>query len=182
MNALLATIVLLAAGEPATKPETPTQLAVRLASRQFPEAKWRVGDARVADFTFDGKPDVALLGADRKTLLVVVVEGPVTRQSRVLSLRFAAQVDAPDGICGIPEAVQANTEPPSVRCQAGQADCERERQAVADGADAGGLGLVLIHTKATGYCEAFHVHFDGSGLVWWREPTVREEASGAHGS
>lgn len=172
MNALLAAIALVAAGDPTAKPETPTQVAARLASRQFPQAKWRVGEARQADFTYDGKPDVALLGADGRTLVLVVVVGPVTDQSRVLSLRFRSGVDAPDAVCGRPEAVQTNTEPPSARCGAGQADCERVRQVVSEGADAGGLGLVLVHAGATGYCEAFHVFFDGSGLAWWREPAA----------
>jgi hypothetical protein len=169
MNALLAAVALLAAGDPAAGPDTPARIAARLASRQFPAAKWRVGEARTADFTYDGEPDLALLGADGNDLVVVVVEGPVTGRSRVLSLRFPSGVDAPGAICGRPEAVQANTEPPSARCAPGQAACGRVRQAVAEGADAGGLGLVLIHANATGYCEAFHLHFDGSGLAWWRE-------------
>lgn len=173
MNAMLAAVMLLAAAEPATSPETPTQIAARLASRQFPKARWRTGEAREADFTYDGKPDVALLGADGKALVLVVVEGPITGQSRVLSLRFPSGVDSPGAICGKPEAVQANTEPPGVLCRPAQADCERVRRVVAEGADAGGLGLVLIHTSATGYCEAFHVHFDGSGLAWWREPAAQ---------
>jgi hypothetical protein len=172
MNALLAALALsaAAAAEPVAKPETPTQIAVRLASRQFPQARWRAGEARQADFTFDGKPDVALLGSDGKALVLVVIEGPVTPQSRLLSLRFPSGVDSPGAICGTPEAVQANTEVPSARCEPGQAACQQVRQVVAEGAEAGGLGLVLIHARATGYCEAFHVHFDGNGLTWWREP------------
>jgi hypothetical protein len=171
MSALLLAILLLATGDPAARPETPTQIAARLASRLFPRARWRVGEARVADFTYDGKPDVALLGVEGKALLVVIVEGPVTAQSRVLSLRLPSGSDTPDAICGKPEAVQANTEPPSARCDPGEADCQRVRQVVAEGADAGGLGLVLIHTKATGYCDALHVLFDGKALAWWREPS-----------
>jgi len=170
MHPLVAAIVLAAAAEPVAKPETPTQIAVRLASRQFPKARWRAGEARQADLTFDGKPDVALLGSEGKALLLVVVEGPVTDHSRLLSLRLPSGVDSPGAICGAPEAVQANTEVPSARCGPGQADCEQVRQLVDEGADSGGLGLVLVHARATGYCEAVHVYFDGKGLSWWREP------------
>lgn len=169
MNALVAALVLLTAGEPAARPETPAQIAVRLASRQFPRAKWRLAELRSADFTYDGTPDLALLGTDGQALVLAVVEGPVTGRSRVLSLRFPAGAAGAGAICGDPAAAQANTEPPAARCAPGQADCGQVQQLVAEGADAGGLGLVLIHFRETGYCQGIHVHYDGSKLSWWQE-------------
>lgn len=168
MNALLAAVALLAAGAAPAKPETPTQIAVRLASRQHPKALWRLAETRTADFTYDRKPDLMLLGFEGTAVFLVVVEGPITDRSRLLSLRLRSGVDAADAVCGPPDAVQTNTEPPS--CEPGRPDCERVAQLLAEGGENEGLGLVLIHKSATGYCPAFHVYYDGGGLAWWRTP------------
>jgi hypothetical protein len=148
--------------------ETPLRLAARLASRQFPKARWRLGEARSADFTYDGQADLAFLGVDATALVVVVVVGPITERSRVLALSFPSGVEAADAICGTPAAVQANTERPDARGLSGL-DAQT-RELVEEGADANGLGLVLIHARGTGYCEALHLLYDGSRLAWWREP------------
>jgi hypothetical protein len=147
--------------------ETPLQLAVRLASERHPGATWRAGDARTSDVTYDGVPDLVLLGAEEHAVVVAVVEGPITERSRVLSLRLRAGLAAPDAVCGSPLEVQANVERPDARALVPPAS-EDVRALVDAGADAGGSGLVLVHASATGYCEAFHVLYDGAALAWWR--------------
>jgi hypothetical protein len=147
--------------------ETPLQVAVRLASARHPGVTWRVGDARTDDLTYDGVPDLVLLGTEEQALVVAVVEGPVTERSRVLSVRLRAGVVAPDAVCGRPVEVQANVERPDARGLDPQAS-EEVRALVDAGADAGGSGLVLVHAGPTGYCQAFHVLYDGTALAWWR--------------
>jgi hypothetical protein len=147
--------------------ETPLQLAVRLASARHPEVTWRAADARSSDVTYDGVPDLVLLGAEEGALVVAVVEGPVSERSRVLSRRFRAGVVARDAVCGAPLDVQANVERPDARGLGAQAT-DDVRAFVDAGADAGGLGLVLVHAGPTGYCEAFHLIYDGTALAWWR--------------
>lgn len=176
MIALLATAALLtlAATPPGAPPPaararaaTPVAVAARLAARQFPQASWRLGEARTADFTYDGQPDVALLGVDGTAFVLVVVEGPVTDRSRVLAVRLPSGA-GPGAVCGPPGDVQANTERPDPGSLARAPGGERLRELADDGADAGALGLVLVHARAAGYCEPFHVLYDGARLAWWR--------------
>jgi hypothetical protein len=164
--------LLLLALAAAPRVETPVQVATRLAARQFPKARWRPADARQADFTYRRQADVALLGFDETTLMLVVVEGPVSERSAVHALRLRAGLEAPDALCGAPEAVQANTERPDSRLLGGRGGPE-VAELIEEGGDAGALGLVLVHTRATGYCEPFHVLYDGAQLAWWRAPQGR---------
>jgi hypothetical protein len=152
----------------AAPPETPAQLGARLAAHQFPRARWRLGEARTADFTSDGQPDLALLGVDAGAFVLVVVEGPVSEQSRVHALRLPAGLDAAGALCGPAAEVQANVERPDASRVPGLD--ARARAWIEDGADAGGLGLVLVNASATRYCEAVHVLYDGARLAWWRAP------------
>lgn len=150
--------------------ETPLQLALRLASARHPGVTWRAADARTgADLTYDAVPDLVLLGAQERGVVVAVVEGPVTERSRVLDVRLRAGVAAPDAICGSPLDLQANVERPDARALVPPASDET-RALVDAGADAGGVGLVLVHAGPIGYCEAFHVLYDGTALAWWRGP------------
>ncbi|HET9554667.1 MAG TPA: hypothetical protein VFP50_17000 [Anaeromyxobacteraceae bacterium] len=173
MTALLTIAALVAlaatpgAPAPAAAPETPVAIAARLAARQFPQASWRLGEARTADFTYDGRADVALLGVDGPAFVLVVVEGPVTDRSRVLALRLPSGAGS-GAVCGPPGDVQANTERPDPGLLARGPGGERLRELADDGADAGALGLVLVHARAAGYCEPFHVLYDGARLAWWR--------------
>jgi hypothetical protein len=146
---------------------SPLELAERLASARHPGVSWRMGDVRQDDVTYDGVPDVVLLGTDEAGLVVAVVEGPVTERSRLLSLRLRAGVAAHDAVCGRPADVQANAERPDPR-GLGPVLSEETRALIEAGADAGGRGLVLVHAGPTGYCEAFHVLYDGTALAWWR--------------
>lgn len=155
-------------GAPARAPETPEQRAARLAAVRYPKARWRLGDARTAELTQDGRPDVVLLGVDGTAFLLAVVEGPVTEGSRVLTLRLRSGVAAEDAVCGPPGAVQANVERPDHAGLGGLGAEARERIEAA--ADAGTVGLVLIHAGETGYCQAFHLLYDGGALAWWRAP------------
>jgi len=154
-------------------PETPERLAARVASRRFPGARWRVAEARRADFTHDGQPDLALLGVDGTDFLLVVVEGPLGERSRVHSLRLRTGLEAEDAVCGLPLEVQANTERPDPSGLPGLD--ARQRALVEEGAEASSLGLVLVHARATGYCQAIHVLFDGIRLAWWRAPAPPSE-------
>jgi hypothetical protein len=181
MTTLLAAVTLLAlaapapaAPPPAARAETPLAVAARLAARQLPTARWRLGEARTADFTYDGQPDVALLGTDGPAVVLVVVEGPVTERSRVLALRFPA---GPGGFCGPPGAVQVNTERPDPGLLALGPGGERLRELASDGADGGALGLVLVHAGTGGYCEPFHVLYDGARLTWWRQRVTTTDAA-----
>jgi hypothetical protein len=112
--------------------------------------------------------------------VVAVVEGPITERSRLLSLRFRAGVPGLDAVCGRPADVQANAERPDPR-GLGAALSEEGRAFVEAGADAGGRGLVLVHAGPAGYCEAFHVLYDGTGLAWWR-PAPASHALAVPGS
>ena len=153
-------------------PETPTQLAARLAGQRHPRARWRLAEARTTDVTYDRQPDVVLLGFEGNTLLLAVVEGPVGERSRVLELAFPAGVPWPGALCGQPHEVQANVERPDARGlgpQGGGAVLE----AVEAGAEAGGQGLVLVHAGPDGYCPAVHVLYDGAGLAWYRDAPAR---------
>lgn len=148
--------------------ETPLQLALRLAAARHPGVTWRAGDARTgADLTYDGVADLVLLGAEERGVVVAVVEGPVTARSRVLEVRLRAGVAAPDAVCGSPLDLQANVERPDARALVPPASAETAAL-VDDGADAGGVGLVLVHAGPTGACEAFHVLYDGAALAFWR--------------
>lgn len=155
-----------AAEPPATAPETPAALAARLAARQFPRAAWRLAEARTADFTYDGVADLALMGVDGAAFVLAVVEGPLSERSRVLALRLPSGGDRPGPLCGLPAAVQVNTERPDPR-GLGRLDAGT-RERIEDGADAGGLGFVVVHASTTGYCQAVHVLYDGVRLAWWR--------------
>ena len=155
-----------AAEPPVAPPETPAALAARLAARQLPRARWRVGEARTADFTYDGVADLALMGVDGAAFVLAVVEGPVTERSRVLLARLPSGGEAPGPLCGPPAAVQVNTERPDASGLTGLDAGARER--IEDGAEAGGLGFVVVHASSTGYCQAVHLLYDGARLAWWR--------------
>lgn len=171
LTTLLAASMIAAAPAPATPPrargETPLQVAARLVAARHPGVTWRLAETRADDVTYDGVPDLVLLGATEHALVVAVVEGPVTERSRLLSVTLRAGVTAPDAVCGPPLDVQANVERPDAR-GLGPAASDEVRALVDAGADAGGRGLVLVHAGPTGYCDAFHVLYDGAALTWWR--------------
>jgi hypothetical protein len=142
---------------------------MKAAATAFPMVSWRGKEALVADFTYDGTPDVALLGVEGATVYVVVVEGPVSEPSRVLAVRLTSGAQAQDSLCGKPEGARLLVEAPGGGCT-GQGkgeplECIEVARRLPEGARArGASGLELVNDD----CDAFHVFFDGKDLTWWR--------------
>jgi hypothetical protein len=133
------------------------------ATHARPDTAWRAGPL-VADFTFDGTLDVALLGEHAGAAVIAVVAGPVAKDAGVLLLAPPDRPGAKGGRCGPARAATLAIEEPGIpedlRTPGNAALAARLREA----ASAGGRGLRL----ASSGCDARHVHFDGKGLGWWR--------------
>lgn len=147
-------------------PQASLTTAVARAEKKVPSAAWSTTRTVIADFTFDGSPDVALLGHADDGVTVAVVEGPTSARSRVLLLRFQASAGSQDGICGPPSEARIEVEPPGLveGCDAGNAACATLAKRLRAAARKGGKGLALV----SGECDSFHVVFDGAQLVWTR--------------
>jgi hypothetical protein len=143
--------------------------AAAAASAALPLARWRAEETQAGDFTYDGIPDLALMGVEGATVYVVVVEGPVTERSRVFTLRLTSGTEARDSVCGPPADTQLGVEAPAGGCS-GTGKAEPPECAAAAGRlpesarRAGAMGLALSSPD----CDPFHVYFDGKGLAWWR--------------
>ncbi len=140
--------------------------AVGRAQQEVPTAAWSGERALVADFTFDGVPDVALLGVATDGVMVAVIVGPISPGSRVLSVRFAADPNSQGGICGSPREARIEVESPAIadECAAGDAACSALAKHLRAVGRKGGKGLALMNDE----CDRFHIVFDGTRLLWTR--------------
>jgi len=141
--------------------------AVARAEIEVPSAAWSGDRALVADFTFDGRPGVALLGVADDGVAVAVIDAPISPRYRVLSLRLAADPSSQSGICGSRREAQIEAENPGLadECPAGDDACgsalaKRLRAA----GRKGGKGVALVNNE----CDRFHIVFDGTRLIWTR--------------
>ena len=140
--------------------------AVARAEKEVPSAVWSGDGAFVADFTFDGRPDVALLGIAEDGVAVAVVEGPISPRSRVLWLRFAADPGSQSGVCGSPSEARIEAENPGLadECPAGDDVCSALAKRLRAAGRKGGKGVALVNSE----CDRFHIVYDGTRLIWTR--------------
>jgi hypothetical protein len=162
--ALIAPIALLSAcagrhaatapGRPAL--QTPTALA--LLRQRDPQTAWEPVSEVRADLDHDGVADYALRGLRKDRVVVGIVQGPLTADSRTWLLPFAWGKENQNALCSSKVKIEAEDLDDSATAGAKPARTPHK--------GAKGKGLSLYDDR----CDAFHIYWSAEErkFDWWR--------------